>query len=378
MPAAAPPCPRTLRNCLPFLWTHTLFPAAPAPAGRPRVAAVLLLLLLPAALLYPCLSFYLFEPDEGRYAEIPREMLQRGDWVVPHLFGAPYLDKPPLCYWLVTASYAAFGTHDWSARLVPALAVHLAVLLTYLLGCRGLGERTAFFGALLLALAPGFFGMGRLLLLDGLLALWVTLALFAGFEALRAAPLRRGWWLLAAAACGLGVLTKGPVILLLALPPWCLYARLTPGAARPSWRAWATFAAVVLALPLPWLVAMCLRSPDFAQHFFWEHNVVRFLSPFDHLEPVWFYGPILLWGLLPATLLLWPFLRFLASGDAAQYRCPALGFTLLAGGWGVLFFSLSGCKLPTYVLPAFPPLALALGRFLTVTRWGAGGHWRGC
>src|SRR4051812_29075938 len=269
-----PLTPLSLRDCVPFLWTRLLFPGPCVAAEHWRWLSFLLLLFLPGVLLYPCLSFYLFEPDEGRYAQIPREMLQRGDWVVPRLFGEPYLDKPPLYYWLVMLSYAALGAHDWSARLVPALAVHLTVLLTYLLGRRSLGERTAFLGALLLALAPGFFGMGRLLLLDGLLALWVTLALFAGFEAVRTAALGWRWWLLAAAACGLGVLTKGPVIVLLVLPPLWLYGRLTPGAAPLSWRALAAFAAVVLALPLPWYVAVCVRSPGFAFHFFWEHNLM--------------------------------------------------------------------------------------------------------
>src|SRR5204863_5065851 len=135
-----------------------------------------------------------------------------------------------------TLSYSVSRGHAWSARLVPSLAVYLAVLLTYLLGRRGLGESTAFRGALLLALAPGFLGMGRLLILDGLLALWVTLALFAAFEAVRDGRLRRRWWLLAAVACGLGVLTKGPVVLLLVLPPWWLYRRLTPGVAAVTWR----------------------------------------------------------------------------------------------------------------------------------------------
>jgi hypothetical protein len=368
----AVPAPRSLRECVPFIWSRFLFPGSALPVERWRWPALVLLLLLPGVLLYPCLSFYLFEPDEGRYAQIPREMLQRGDWVVPHLLGEPYLDKPPLCYWLVALSYAIFGVHDWSARLVPALAVHLTVLLTYLLGRRSLGERTAFWGALLLTLAPGFLGMGRLLILDGLLALWVTLAVLAAFEAVRAGPLRRRWWVLAAAACGLGVLTKGPVIVLLVLPPLWLYRRLTPDAAPLSWRALAAFAAVVAAVPLPWYVAVCARSPDFAAHFFWEHNVMRFLAPFDHLEPIWFYGPVLLWGLLPVTLLAWPLLRFLGGAAAAPHRCPALGFVLLAGGWCVLFFSLSGCKLPTYILPALPLLALVIGRFLTVTPWGRG------
>src|SRR6516225_5254520 len=164
-PPSSPPL--SLRDCLPFVWSRVLFPGTAPAATAFRWHHLLLLLILPAVLLYPCLAFPLFEPDEGRYAEIPREMLQRGEWVVPYLQGEPYLDKPPLFYWLVMLSYRTFGVHDWSARLVPALAVHGCVLLTYLLGRRGLGERSAFWGAAILAVAPAFAGMGRLLLLDG-------------------------------------------------------------------------------------------------------------------------------------------------------------------------------------------------------------------
>src|SRR5207249_597367 len=102
-----------------------------------------LLLFLPAALLYPCLDFHLFEPDEGRYAQIPREMLARGEWIVPYLQGQPYLDKPPLLYWLVMATYDRLGVEVWAARLVPALAVHGCILLAYFLGRQLLGERAA-------------------------------------------------------------------------------------------------------------------------------------------------------------------------------------------------------------------------------------------
>ncbi len=363
--------PRSLVACLPLLWRRVLFPGRAPAATPPRVGALLLLVFLPGLLLYPCLGFHLFEPDEGRYAEIPREMLARGEWVVPYLQGQPYLDKPPLLYWLVMASYRALGVHDWSARLVPALALHACVLLTYLLGRRGLGERPAFWGALLLSLAPGFMSMGRLLLLDGLLALWVVAALLGTFEAVRGGRLRWAWWLAAAGACGLGVLTKGPIALLLVLPPLWAHRRLAGTACVLSWRARLAFVAVVLAVAVPWYVGVCVRVPEFAYHFLWEHNVIRFLTPFDHLEPVWYYGPVVLIGLLPATLWLFPFGRFLLSGDeaTARLRTPELGFVLLAGGWGVLFFTLSGCKLPTYVLPAFPPLALAVGYFLAVTPW---------
>jgi 4-amino-4-deoxy-L-arabinose transferase-like glycosyltransferase len=348
-----------------------LFPGTATAASRLRWRALLFLLILPGALLYPCLSFRLFEPDEGRYAEIPREMLSRGEWVVPYLQGEPYLDKPPLLYWLVMGSYRVFGVHDWAARLIPALAVHGCVLLTYLLGRRSLGERAAFWGALALGLAPGFLSVGRLLVLDGLLALWVTLSSFAAFEALRGQRLRWGWWLVAAGASALGILTKGPVALVLLVPPLWAHRWLIGRSCRVTWPARLAFAAVLLAVTLPWYMAMCTRMPGFAGYFLWEHNVVRFMAPFDHQRPVWFYGPVVLAGLLPASLLLVPMGRFLLSGDpdTVRRRCPELGWVLLTAGWCVLFFSLSGCKLPTYVLPAFPPLALGLGYYLTESRW---------
>jgi 4-amino-4-deoxy-L-arabinose transferase-like glycosyltransferase len=368
-PAAA--VPRSVPALLPYVWSQLLFPGAAPAAGPWRWDALLLLLVLPAVLLYPCTSFYLFEPDEGRYAEIPREMLARGEWVVPYLHGEPYLDKPPLLYWLVMVSYQVLGVHDWAARLVPALAVHGCILLTYLLGRRSLGERAAFWGALALALAPGFTSMGRLLILDGVLAALVLLALCCAFEAVRTGTLSRRWWAGAALACGLGVLAKGPVALVLLVPPLWLHRRLGGRAARVGWRDGAVFAALVLAVALPWYVAVCLRTPDFARHFLWEHNVVRFLTPFDHLRPVWFYGPVLLLGLFPAVLLLVPFGRFLLATDTdvCRRRSPECGFMLLAGGWCVFFFSMSGCKLPTYILPAFPPLCLALGAFVAASPW---------
>src|SRR5262249_4826562 len=150
-----------------------------------------------------------------------------GEWVVPYLQGEPYLDKPPLLYWLTILSYRIFGVHDWAVRIVPALAVHLTILTVYLVGRRSLGERAAFWGALLLGLAPGFVSMGRLLLLDGLLTLWVTVSVFAAYEAFRGEHLRWPWWLLSALATGLGILTKGPIALVLLVPPLLFHRWLT-------------------------------------------------------------------------------------------------------------------------------------------------------
>src|SRR5947208_13340062 len=116
--------PTALLPGLRLLWVRTLFAGTAAVEPRLCLRSLALLIVLPALVLYPCLNFRLLEPDEGRYAEIAREMFVRGDWVVPHLQGEPYLDKPPLLYWLVVLTYKLFGVHAWAARLVPALAVH--------------------------------------------------------------------------------------------------------------------------------------------------------------------------------------------------------------------------------------------------------------
>jgi hypothetical protein len=167
------------------------------------------------------------------------------------------------------------------------------------------------------------------------------------------------------------VLTKGPVAVVLLVAPLVLHRWLADGTCRLGGRAWLVFAAVVGAVSLPWYVAVCFRLPEFGSYFLWKHNVLRFVAPFDHLEPVWYYAPIVLLGLLPASLLGVSLVRWLFSGepDKVARRSPELGYLLLAGGGCVLFFSLSGCKLPTYVLPAFPPLALALGHLIAGSRW---------
>ncbi len=374
MSAAAPedfPLPRSVPGWLPYLWRRVLFPGAADTGTRVRLLSLLLVMALPAVLLYPYRSFLLLEPDEGRYAQIPKEMLDRGEWVVPTLQGEPYLDKPPLMYWLVRLSYDAFGVSESSARLVPAVCVHLTILLVYLLGRRSLGERAAFWAAMLLTVAPGYIGIARLLLLDGLLTLCVTASVLCGFEAVRTGRFKPGWWVASAVASGLGFLTKGPISEVLLFAPLFAFAWLNRSTARVGWKAVAVFLGLVLAVNLPWYVAIYRRQPEFLGHFFWDHNVMRFLQPFDHLQPVWYYLPILLGGFLPGVMLAVPYLRGLLAGgpDAAANRSQAGGFWLLAGLWCVLFFSVSGSKLPTYILPAFPPLCLALGEFVARSRW---------
>jgi dolichol-phosphate mannosyltransferase len=369
--------PRTLATLLPFWWSQVLFQAdnhgTHGIHGKrrglfPCIPCVpwFLLLVMAVALFLGRLRAPLLEPQESRYAEIPRQMLQEGSWLVPVLHGQPYLDKPPLLYWLVMGAYKLCGVHDWAARLVPGLAGVATVLLTFLWGRRALGERAGWCGAAMLCLSAEFVYRARMLTMDTLLCLWVVAALTCAHAALRGPSLRRGWWLAAAVACGLGLLTKGPVALALVAAPVAAYRFLDPRCAKIRIGDVCLSLAVAAAVAVPWFAAVALREPGFAGYFFWTHNVQRFVAPFDHAKPAWFYLPGLLAGLLPWTLLLPGLGRFL--GRRAQ-RCAArrpagLGFVLLSCVWCVVFFSASGCKRPGYVLPALPPLALALGCYL--------------
>ena len=402
----ADPAPRTLWQRLPFWWSHVLFAGRDQGLTRqPSPWPALALLLAVASLLFLTqLRAPLLEPQEARYAEIPRQMLAEGHFVVPVLHGQPYLDKPPLLYWLVMASYCTFGVADWAARLIPGLAGVLTVLIAYLWGRRVVGQRAALWGALVLCLSARFVYLGRMLNMDGLLCFCVTTALAAAHIALtdvslnsapsdtsltrkrrfgkvlpslarqacvNSAPAgpcairvrpRWRWWLLSAVACALGVLTKGPVALILVGVPLVLYRLLDPRCPRLALRHGLAYIGVVLALAGPWYIAAARAESDFTGYFFWTHNVVRFLAPFDHAEPVWYFLPSLLLGLLPWTLLLPGLLHFMRR--RSERRPPALGFLLLAFVSAFAFFSASGCKRPAYILPAIPPLALALGCYL--------------
>jgi 4-amino-4-deoxy-L-arabinose transferase-like glycosyltransferase len=328
-----------------------------------RFAAWLLLLLAAGLLFFGRLGSPLLEPEEALYAEIPREMAAVGSWVVPVHRGRPYYEKPPLLTWLIMAGYATFGVHEWAARLVPGAAALGTVLVTFWWGTRTLGFRAGLAGAWILCLSPRFVHQARMITMDGLLGLWVVSGLALGQKALGPGRLAWGAWLLSAATCGLGLLTKGPVALALVVVPLLSYQLLNRRTARPRVRCWLAYLGTAVGLALPWYGAMAWRDSAFLGEFFWNHHVrMRFLQPM-HEEPAWFYLPVLALGMLPWTLLLPALVQRLwrRAEPAADSRPAGLGFLLLCGSWCVVFFSAAECKRIGYILPAMPPLALALG-----------------
>jgi 4-amino-4-deoxy-L-arabinose transferase-like glycosyltransferase len=290
-------------------------------------------------------------------------MLAADSWIVPVLHGEPYLDKPPLLYWLVMALYSCFGVHDWAARLVPCSAAFFTICVTYFWGRCTLGLRGGFLAAMILALSVRYVYLARLLTMDTVLCLFVVAAVAGMHLALREA-FRWRPWLIASVACGLGLLTKGPVILVLVCIPALALVLLSHRVHRPSLRASLAFFVVMSAVAAPWYVATVVRDVEFAHYFFWKHHVERFVTPFDHQEPFWFYLPVIMLGMMPWTLLLPGLLRQIWRRSQSPEPSGSLSFLMLAFGWCVLFFSASGCKRPSYILPAMPLLALALGAYL--------------
>jgi dolichol-phosphate mannosyltransferase len=191
-----------LRTLLRFWWSKVQF-SRPSPDvkivmnGRARWAAGLLLASVAGLLLLPNLSYPLIDPDESRYAEISREMLESGDFVVPTRFGKPYLDKPPLLYWLTATSFRLFGVSEASARLVPALSAILTVVITYALGARLVGYAAAWLGSLSMLSCFGFLMSGRFVFIDTVLTCFTTVSLLTGYLACRDRDVRfwrKGPW----------------------------------------------------------------------------------------------------------------------------------------------------------------------------------------
>jgi len=336
--------------------------AHPAGAARRRsiyvgllaLVAVLWLALLP---LRP-----LFNPDEGRYAEIPREMLASGDWIIPHLNGLAYIEKPPLQYWATALSLAVFGDTEFAARLYTALSALGAMLAVGLVAKRLWGNGAGFRAAAMLAGMPLFVILGQLSTLDMSLTLYMTVALAAFLAAQSAAAAgrpTRGWMLLAWAGVGLGVLTKGLVAAAIPAAVLGLYSAYSRDFA--PWRRLHAAAGLplFLAITVPWFWLAARRLPDFLEFFFVHEHFARYLTPSADREEVWwFFGPVFLLGSLPWTLsaLRVLFLNWPRPGARRDFDSTLF---LKIWVWFVcVFFSLSDSKLIPYILPALPALAL--------------------
>ena len=336
-------------------------------ANRPLRLAIYALL---AAILYlPGLGRpALWEPDEGRYAEIAREMVVSGDYVTPRDDFELYFEKPPLVYWADAASIGVFGANEFAVRLPAALFSVAQVVVTAALAEVMFGATAGFFAALALALSPLFFGFARFATLDPALAFFLTAALGAFYVASRdesfSRPSARRWMLISAAMLALGTLAKGPVALLLggAIPfIWLAFERrLAEIRAMPLAACLIIYALIVV----PWFVLIESRNPGFLSFFFVHEHLQRYVTSSEHGWGPWFFIPIVIGGAWPWIFFVplgWSAMRTRdASSDNAARRSAASFLAI----WFVVifvFFSIPRSKLGSYILPAMPPLAIVAG-----------------
>jgi 4-amino-4-deoxy-L-arabinose transferase-like glycosyltransferase len=327
---------------------------------RGRTAAVFV---VAAVALFAGLGGYgLWDPDEGRHAAIARELWAATTWhgwIVPSHNFEPYYDKPILFYWLTALAYAAAGVNELGARLVPALAALATLGAAHAWAAAVWEPRTARRAVLVLVSSAGFLGLGRFGNLDMLFTCWITLGLLAA-ERATAHPDRTGPLVAAAAAAGLGMLTKGLAAPLFVAAVPLVHARLV-GRPLPSPRAWAIAAVAFALVTAPWYVAAGLLAPAYLRDFFLVHHLGRFAeaSPAFHTGPWWYYLPA-----LAALLFPWSLLSPAALAAAWPRRDPGLVFCLVWSATMVIVLSCSRGKLATYALPALPALALATARGL--------------
>lgn len=305
------------------------------------------------------------EPDEGRYAEMGREMLVTGDWLVPRLNGVPHYAKPPWIYWCVASSFKIFGVNEWAARLPSALAAVVAALMVFALGKKMHGPLVGLISALTLSGMLLFFGMSRLITADMMLSACITTALFCFWSWWSSEKRSLGWLLGMYLALGIGFLDKGPVCLavcLITIAGFLLLQKKMRDLLKLQLLPGLLLTALIA---LPWFLFLCQLNPDLYDFYLRGEIKDRLLEGRGRVNP-WYYHFLWLPGdcwpwTLPAGLAVWAHFQWRRKSDPLG----TISRFLLA--WLILpliFFSLSRSKLPPYILPVLPPISLMLGLWL--------------
>jgi 4-amino-4-deoxy-L-arabinose transferase-like glycosyltransferase len=330
-----------------------------------RAALAAVLLTLAGSWLALCGFRPLYNPDEGRYAEISREMLASGDWVIPRLDGLVYIEKPPLQYWATALAYEVFGASEWSARLYTALCGLATVLVTAGLAFRLWGAGAAWRSGIMLASSLMVLLLSHQLTLDMSLTLYMTgtIAAFCIAQGESVSPgARRAWMALAWAAAAGAFLTKGLIAGVLPVLTLIVYSVLHRD--PKPWMRLSPLGGFALfgVLALPWFVLIQHRLPSFFDFFVVREHFQRYLTLVEaRYEPWWFFVVVLALGSLPWIA---PAARALASGWRASVPTGRFDARRFLWVWSVvvlLFFSASDSKLIPYILPMFPSLALLMG-----------------
>ncbi len=337
--------------------------------GRNPWRALFVVLALSSVFLFFVLGARnLSSPDEGRYIEIPREMVATGDYVLPRLEGILYFEKPPLFYWLQAGTIKLLGISEFTMRIWPVLFGLAGIAMTFAAARRFYGRPAGIASALVLATALLYYGLSRFVTIDIAVSALIAATLFAFLFGAEEPDRRRQIWYFRATyvAAALACLAKG--LIGLALPGavglvWIALTgrwRLVPALLIPSGLA------LFVAIAVPWHVMAALRNHDFLWFYFVHEHFLRYTTEIHNRDqPFWFYFAVVLLGFLPWTgYMLHGLVRSLPRRWRARGERPVELFLLVWIAFIFLFFSLSNSKLITYILPIFPALAILTGHAL--------------
>lgn len=305
-----------------------------------------------ALYLYHLNGFGVIPPDEPRYAAIGQSMAHSGDWITPKLWGSPWFEKPPLLYWMTAAGTLAGLGPELSGRIPVALLSIGFLIATFYLVRREFGNEAAFVSTVLLATSTGWLAYSQLCLTDLPLSVFFSLAVFLALPLLRREPSHQETYVriaLVGACLGLGVLAKGLVPIALAVPFLWFFRRW--------WRDWWIALIACILVAGPWYFAVYqVNGFPFIEEFFIKHHLERLYSAsLQHVQPWFYYIPVLAAGLFPWTPLLG--LLFRKGNRWDQSRQFLLAISL----FGVFVFSVSLNKLPGYILPLIPSIFVLIG-----------------
>jgi 4-amino-4-deoxy-L-arabinose transferase-like glycosyltransferase len=307
-------------------------------------------------------KFPLMEPDEGRYSEIPREMLERGDFVTPMLNYVKYFEKPPLHYWLNALSMKIFGENEFATRFPGALCGLLTVLFTYYAARKLFGRREGVMAALILGSATGFLVQGRINLTDMTLTFCMTATIGCFLLATRPEePCKGRFYYLFYFFSALAFLAKG--LIGFVLPGGIIFLYLLFSKRWSLLKEMRLFTGMILLLlvAVPWPLLASLRNPEFFNFFFIHEHFTRFLTKVHgRYQPLWFFVPILLLTMLPWSFFV-PHALVRTWRERKNQGGDQVLYIIIWALFIFLFFSKSNSKLIPYILPVFPPLAMLVG-----------------
>ncbi len=308
----------------------------------------------------------LMAPDESRYAEIAREMVAGGDWISPSLNGVRYFEKPPMGYWLWSVSTTLFGENPFALRLPGMLATLGSAFFVLLLGTMFLNRKTGLLACGIYLTFPLVFVLGSVAILDPILTFFLTATLALFYLGIQPDGSRKYRWsmlFLSGAMCGGAFLTKG--FLAFAIPVVCVVPYLIW---NKRWKdllilPWLPLLGV-LVVSLPWAIAIHRAEPDYWHYFFFVEHVQRFFGKEEaqHSEPIYYFIPVLLLGMLQWVLMIPAIVMGLKS---KLLKHDFLMYVFCCFLMPFLFFSVSSGKLATYILPCFAPLAILIAEGLS-------------